>query len=85
MARFNLPFGASDQWTRNLQFQFINEIQWADHTSNPILSWFGERLAVDPSRTGWTYTYPANLDLRCEAAQEKNDNAVRPPPGGMQL
>ena len=85
VARFNLPFGASDQWTRNLQFQFINEIQWADHTSNPILSWFGERLAVDPSRTGWTYTYPANLDLRCEAAQEKNDNAVRPPPGGMQL
>jgi hypothetical protein len=83
VARVDLPSPLPDQWTRNLQFQFSNEVQWADHTSNPFLSWLAERLAtVDPSQTGRTYTYPADLDLQCEAAQEDQD---RPPPGGIQL
>ena len=77
------PF--SPQATRNLEFQFVNEIQWLDHGSNPFVSWLGEVLTVDPSDIGTTFTYPGNLDLDCYAAREMANDPDRAPPGGVTL
>ena len=40
---------------------------------------------MDPSTTGTTFTYPADLDLRCQAAQEMDNTPNRAPPGGISL
>ncbi len=77
------PF--SPQATRNLEFQFVNEVQWLDHGSNPFVSWLGRVLTVDPSDIGTTFTYPADLDLDCYAAREMATEPDRAPPGGVPL